>query len=483
MRIVHPQWSAARIAMPALLACAAMLALASAALADTYTPTRFDDPAPNGCRSHDCSLREAITRANHHAGTDKIVLKGGKTYKLTRPNAGGTEDLNATGDLDVLDPLTITSSSSSRAIVDANNNFRAFETFAPTTFKSLTIKRGNASAEDPGGLLMGGGLFTSNGGNAKIILCKLTGNFNGAVDAGGAPVAISRSVLSGNSTGASAGGARVSISRSTISGNQGWGVADLGGSLSLWRSTVSGNSPGLYVTSSAVVSKSTIKGNSVPYGPGGGIYVQPGDLRLTNSTVSGNRVTGSNPDGGGIAVGQGSATLVNDTIDGNHADGSGGGIYAFYDSSVRMNAVTVAHNQANADGVSGGDGGGIVTNNDNPLPNSTFSSVKNSLIALNSATGSAYPDCKASVSSGGQNLLTSDNAGCPGFSSGAGDFLSITPTQLKLDVLSSNGGPTKTDALLRHSKAIDHAGSDAPTRDQRGFKRDAHPDIGAYEKR
>ena len=44
------------------------------------------------------------------------------------------------------------------------------------------------------------------------------------------------------------------------------------------------------------------------------------------------------------------------------------GIYAFYDSSVRLNAVTVAHNQANADAISGGDGGGIVTNNDNPLP-------------------------------------------------------------------------------------------------------------------
>jgi len=460
-----------------------MLVLAAAALADTYTPTRFDDPAPNGCKAQDCSLREAITKANRHAGADKIVLKGGKTYKLTRPNAGGTEDLNATGDLDVLDPLTITSSSSSRAIIDANNHFRVFETFAPTTFRSLTIERGSASAEDPGGLLTGGGLFTSAGGKARIILCKLTGNFNGAVDAGGASVSISRSVLSGNSTGARAGGAGVSILRTTISGNQGAGAVANDGLLSVSQSTVSGNSPGLYVTSSATVSKSTIKGNSVPYGPGGGIYVQPGHLTLTNSTVNGNRVTGSNPDGGGIAIGQGSATLVNDTIDGNHADGSGGGIYAFYDSSVKMNAVTVAHNQANADGISGGDGGGIVTNNDNPLPNSTFSSVKNSLIALNSAAGGSYPDCKGSVSSDGQNLLTSDNTGCPGFSGGAGDFLGITATQLKLDVLRANGGPTKTDALLKQSRAINHAGSDAPGRDQRGFSRDGHPDIGAYERR
>ena len=99
MRSKHPQCSAARIAVPSLLSCTAMLVLATAAFANTYTPTRFDDPAPNGCKARDCSLREAITKANRHAGADKIVLKGGKTYKLTRPNAGGTEDLNATGDL------------------------------------------------------------------------------------------------------------------------------------------------------------------------------------------------------------------------------------------------------------------------------------------------------------------------------------------------------------------------------------------------
>src|SRR6476619_3848966 len=133
MRTVHRQWRAARAAVLAVLAGGAIRALASASFADTYTPTRFDDPVPNRCRAHDCSLREAISKANHHAGTDKIVLKGGKTYKVTRPNAGSTEDLNATGDLDVLDPLIVASSSSSRAIIDANNHFRVFETFAPTT--------------------------------------------------------------------------------------------------------------------------------------------------------------------------------------------------------------------------------------------------------------------------------------------------------------------------------------------------------------
>ena len=46
------------------LAAVALLATASAASAVTYRPTRTDDPAPNGCKKKDCSLREAVIAAN-----------------------------------------------------------------------------------------------------------------------------------------------------------------------------------------------------------------------------------------------------------------------------------------------------------------------------------------------------------------------------------------------------------------------------------
>ena len=49
--------------------------------------------------------------------------------------------------------------------------------------------------------------------------------------------------------------------------------------------------------------------------------------------------------------------------------------------------------------------------------------------------------------------------------------------------LASNGGPTKTVALKKGSPAIGKAGSSPPKCDQRGVKRDAKPDIGAYERR
>jgi hypothetical protein len=459
-----------RIATVALL-IAMLAATAPAAYAKTYTPNKAGDPKPGNCKPSDCTLREAVIAANGHPGSDEIVLQAGDTYKL-RYSEGVPEDLGHSGDLDVRNgPLTIESSSvGKRAIIDANDNFRVFETFAPTTFRSLTIKRGSAYAEDPLELLIGGGLFTSTGGRAKIFKSRLTGNFNGAVAAGGASVSISRSSLGGNSSGANASTAPISISRSTISGNEGVGAASNGGSISVSRSTVAGNSGGgIYVTldASATVSRSTVRGNTNFYRGGINVY---GHLELTNSTVSGNHATSN---GGGLWVGQGSARLVNDTIDGNQADGSGGGAEAQYGAPVSMNAVTVAHNKAFAPGPSSG-GGGIFTEDTAEF------TVKNSIIAFNSALSG--PDCQGSVVSGSQNLLSSDNSTCLGFSS-PGDFLSVTPSQLKLGTLHKNGGPTKTDALGKHSKAINRAGSDAPSHDQRGVKRDSKPDIGAYERR
>jgi hypothetical protein len=47
----------------------------------TYVVTRFDDPAPDGCRPHDCSLREAVTDAGLHPTHDIAQLAAG-TYVL-----------------------------------------------------------------------------------------------------------------------------------------------------------------------------------------------------------------------------------------------------------------------------------------------------------------------------------------------------------------------------------------------------------------
>jgi hypothetical protein len=110
--------------------------------------------------------------------------------------------------------------------------------------------------------------------------------------------------------------------------------------------------------------------------------------------------------------------------------------------------------------------------------------VRNSLIALNSKGSGFGPDCleenPGGIVSGGHNLIGT-TADCTGtvFTGATHDITNVNP---RIAQLAKNGGPTKTIALKRHSKAINHAGSDAPARDQRGVKRH-DPDIGAFERR
>jgi predicted outer membrane repeat protein len=263
-------------------------------------------------------------------------------------------------------------------------------------------------------------------------------------------------VMNGSMTGFAAGGGVV--------------VADLG-QLTVTRSVIVGNSAyvggGLALAPSTVIAKSTLRDNRAQYG--GGIYAIDDPFTLKTSTLSGNRAT---VDGGGVYVENADVGMANDTISGNQARGNGGGINSTEDAVVRMNAVTVARNRADSDSDGFGDGGGLFGD----LGQQNYS-LKNSLIALN--TGHAGPNCHTGLTSGGENLFGPVGANCVGTTSD--DFLDVPSSKTKLGELRDNGGPTETHALGRRSKAINHAGGDAPPRDQRGHKRH-NPDIGAFER-
>jgi CSLREA domain-containing protein len=236
---------------------------------------------------------------------------------------------------------------------------------------------------------------------------------------------------------------------------------------------------------------SKVVGNVSAYG-GGGIYAAAGELTLTDSTVSGNRssvgggvlsnvetkIQGStisgnaaqSGDGGGLLFDGSELTMADDTVAGNSAAGQGGGIIAYSESS--LNDVTITGNEADSDNSAGESGGGISASG-GPV------TVGNSIIDGNTLGGAGTDqDCSGTFDSSGHNLVgLSDN--CIGFTS-AGDFGSLLP--LKLGKLADNGGPTKTVALKKNSPAIGKASkSTSEKRDQRGRKRDKHPDIGAYE--
>ncbi|HEX8121851.1 MAG TPA: CSLREA domain-containing protein [Solirubrobacteraceae bacterium] len=104
-----------RVGLVALVLAAALAAPAGAATTFTVNTTA-DGAAPCGAT---CTLRGAIRSANETAGPDTVVIPADATpYALTLVGAG--EDANATGDLDVLESVTIQGAGASGVVIDAN---------------------------------------------------------------------------------------------------------------------------------------------------------------------------------------------------------------------------------------------------------------------------------------------------------------------------------------------------------------------------
>jgi len=201
---------------------------------------------------------------------------------------------------------------------------------------------------------------------------------------------------------------------------------------------------------------------------GGGIE-NLGTLTIDHSTITGNEASGSTgffaSNGGGVFnVGSAVLGVINSTISGNSAEGSGGGIYG--DGTMTLINSTVAYNDALI-------AGGATANFGAQLL------LHNSLIANNSSGSGLNPNCLASpgiIVYDGTNL--SNDASC-----------GIDPAMLLgdpiLGPLASNGGPTRTHALLIGSAAVDAATSCTVTTDQRYVARPQLAggacDIGAYE--
>ena len=521
------------------LVAVALAATASAASAKTYHVTRTDDPAPNGCSKKNCSLREAVIAANANGG-GKIVLRPGKRYVLTRKGAG--ENAALTGDLDVslgIEPFDVSLGIEVRtkgqrgpmATIDANGIDRVFD--GSPTLDRVILRDGHARVL-PGDHGNGGAVR----GYPTVIDSRFIKNTadgrGGAIYFSRGPSQISKSVFKGNSA-ASDGGAiyffqvcaggpeghlRFGKSRATHNRSGGDGGAIFSYcALDISRSFIGDNtakgsgggifSPGKTVPPEATTSdpsewgssllmyESTVAGNR-SHGYGAGIAFNPGSGgSISRSTISGNSAGGSS--GGGIGIsayppGSPPSTLAieNSTLANNKAGRDGGGIGAVdccaafpSNSTVLLDHVTIARNQANTELESSneygyGTGGGIYEESHDNYR------VHDTIVALNTVATQHKPqasDCAAPqnnpIQSQGFNLI-GNPVGCYGFGA-AGDLFG---GKLKLGKLAKNGGPTKTIALKKRSRAIAHADKTDPLRnDQRGVKRDKNPDIGAYERR
>jgi hypothetical protein len=189
---------------------------------------------------------------------------------------------------------------------------------------------------------------------------------------------------------------------------------------------------------------------------GGGIY-NDGTLTLSDSTLTGNNVSGGGEGGGIDNDSSGTLTVVQCTLSGNNASSSsGGGI---------LNNGTLILNQSTVSGNNSEVGGGIY--------NSGTMTISNSIVAANNGTD-LYNNGGSGTLDGANIVQSVYN---PGFGITGNPPFGGNP---KLTPLGNYGGPTETMVPTNGSLAIG-ACTTAIADDQRGFPRAnlAATDIGA----
>ncbi len=505
-----------------LIAALGLLAVAPAQSANITVTTNVDELNSD----KDCSLREAIQAANTDTAIDYCTAGSGDdtitipaaTYSLSI--AGSGEDLNATGDLDIRDNLTLNGAGQGATIIDGQGIDRVLHLpeVVTVSLNDLTIIGGRAPDNTSGGWGgSGGGIAALNDSTLEITRCTIEKNFAGDGDLGGGyggGISISGTLTmtdctvsdnnagNGNDGAAGANGrlggegggisassfAVVTLTRCQLTGNasgdggnggtgdtdgsnsgRGGGIAVGGDStLTITDCWIDGNSTGAAGASSG-------SGSDGYRANGGGVACENTDTTISGSTVSNNNA-GSSGALYFVDMDPENYTVINSTLSGNSADGFGGGIYVSSLTVVNLINCTVTDNQTLATNA----GGGLYVS-------SGTLNVQNTIVADNSSADG--PDCFGTVTSLDFNII-GDTQGCT-FSAQSNDQ---TDTDPLLGSLADNGGSTRTHALQAGSPAIDQipdgvSGCSAGvSRDQRFFVRAGGSglggsacDVGAYE--
>lgn len=270
------------------------------------------------------SLREAVQAANGDVADDEIVLGEG-TYLLDLQ--GINENLSATGDLDITQPLTIRGAGAGQTIIDASAlNDRAMHVHGDgrLTLIGVTV-RGGSTVE------YGGGIRTGNAQRLTVTDSIFRGNR--AVQGGGAIAAFGP----------------INISGSTFRENEATDNSAFGAALYF---EIPGNGEFGSIESSSFVD------NTSAY-VGGAIAGNGMALQIINSTISGNHAAqGSALFNRGGVVATRIWRLDHSTVANNTSAVPTGALYAFdngvftlADSIVVDNEGGNCNTAANAQGV------------------------------------------------------------------------------------------------------------------------------------
>jgi CSLREA domain-containing protein len=434
------------------------------------TDTRDASPGDGVCEDEAnlCTLRAAIDEANAWPAADHISIASG--IDPTVAVAGDHEDLNATGDYDIVDWLTITGEG---AVIEGSGLDRV-----------LDVLNGGLHLE---GVTVTGGVITYEDG-------------------------LPRATRDGTGGGVRGLGAIVTLHDATVSGNAGactcgYGNVPEGG--------------GLWVAGTLEVVQSNVVDNEAAQG--GGVAIGDGVLHIENSLIADNRALLSVS--GGIHGTYARGTIVDSTIEGNVADTRGGGMWwhgnyepwPLEDGQLTIEGTTFAGNAAGKDGGAMHIATGRTLIVDSTISGNTSAeqgalrvlpeegvTIRHSTIADNDSPWALYGwenqvrpfQIEASiiqhdghacsrVTSLGYNIASDDTCG-------PDDTTDLTGVSGILEPLADNGGPTWTHLIKALSVAIDAiplgvAGlcDSSDGFDQRGLPRPAAPstscDIGAVE--
>ncbi|MGO9914062.1 MAG: choice-of-anchor Q domain-containing protein [Isosphaeraceae bacterium] len=398
-------------------------------------------------------------------------------------------------------PISLSGTSEAESIVGLGPNM-------------VTISGNNAS----------GVIAVGSGVNATITGLTITGGL-AAADGGGidnaGTLTVSNLVVSGDAAVAGGGIANEASGVLSLTGNvnvtgdsaltNGGGLMNAG-SLTLLHSSIAGNTAsvggGIYNSGTLSLDQTPVSGNTATTNGGG--VTNTGTMAILYATLSNNQAVGTltNPAAsGGAADNSGTLTVTNSTLNSNTAATAGGGIENEATGTLTLTNATLAANSATSGGaldnkgtsffinstvayntVSGGTAGGL------DLESGGRATLYNSIVALNtlvSGLSTSASDIFGFVSAASlSNMVGTGGAG--GMQNNANGNL-INVAKPDLGMLSNNGGPTETIALLAGSPAMDHGtasilGVSIPTTDERGAVRGPAglnagnaPDIGAYE--
>lgn len=431
--------------------------MAETVISVSRTADRFD-PA---CVS-DCSLREAIYRANRTPGPTRIMLRAG-TYTLTLSDPIWNQETDPDpdenecfrGDLDVRGELTIIGAGQAETIIRSTGEpLTGDRLIEVVEGASLSLRR----------LTLRDGLSDTQGG---------------AIRNRGRVLAHQVSFIDNRS---SAG----------IEG-QGGAIANYGSltvSQALFESNLSIGEEGFFGLGGAIFNQGVVQVrdttfrdniatdyNDTDFARGGALYNE-GHADIARSTFVGNAAGISLDNGGGAAIANrlaGVLILTNSTLSGNVGTDTNGvlanGISGYPEDAqaqARLVNVTIAGND------------GLALNNVGQLV------LRNSLIAGNRLEGMPA-NCANSGSYLARGLLLGTDQGNCASDVPMDDALTWSRV---LYPLADNGGVTWTHALRRGSPAIDGGVGSCASADQRAVTRPrdgdgdgaAVCDLGAYER-